>query len=279
MTRFESPADRAQQAMETAQRAADDLREQAGVVDLRAAFVLGSGWADAADAIGEVVHRLAVTDLPGFVAPAASGHTGEILVVRGQRRSALVFVGRTHLYEGHGPAAVVHGVRTAAAAGCDTVVLTNAAGSLTADLPVGVPALIADHVNLTATSPLVGAEFVDMSDVYSARLRELCQRLDPSLGEGVYGGWFGPAFETPAEIRMLRAVGCDLVGMSTVLEATAARSLGMEVLGLSLVTNPAAGMADQKLGAEEILAVAKEAVPRLRTLLGGIADELIGPAA
>lgn len=134
------------------------------------------------------------------------------------------------------------------------------------NLPVGSPALVADHVNFTATSPLVGANSVDLSDVYSEELREVVGDADPRIGEGVYGGWFGPAFETPAEIRMMRTLGCDLVGMSMVLEAIAARDLGLEVLGMSLVTNRAAGRAGK---------LASQAVPRLRPVLAGVASHLL----
>ena len=157
-------------------------------------------------------------------------------------RRVLVLLGRTHYYEGHGVARVVHGVRTAVAAGCRAVVLTNAAGGLRQGMSVGQPVLISDHLNLTATSPLVGAQFVDLTDLYSPRLRELARVDRPDLEEGVYAALPGPHFETPAEIRMLRTLGADLVGMSTVLEAIAARAAGAEVFGLSLVTNLAAGI-------------------------------------
>ena len=153
----------------------------------------------------------------------------------------MVLLGRTHLYEGRGVDAVVHGVRTAAAAGCRTVVLTNAAGGVREGLPVGQPVLVSDHLNLTARSPLVGARFVDLVDLYSARLRGLVRGVDPTLEEGVYAALPGPHYETAAEIRMLRTLGADLVGMSTALEAIAARAEGLEVLGVSLVTNLAAG--------------------------------------
>ena len=274
MTTDQDPQDALAAAQAVASEAAEELRRRVGDLDLRAAFVMGSGWKDAADAIGAPVQTLQTTELPGFVRPAAAGHTGEVRIVQGSGGAALVFVGRTHLYEGHGAAAAVHGVRTAAAAGCSTVVLTNAAGSLTPDLPVGHPALISDHINFTATSPLVGANFVDLTDVYSEKLRRVVRGADTTIGEGVYGGWFGPAFETPAEIRMMHTLGCDLVGMSTVLEAIAARDLGLEVLGMSLVTNRAAGLAG-KLSGEEVLEVASQAVPRLRPVLASVARHLL----
>lgn len=270
-----APTERIAAAHAVAKEAAKQLLATLGVEKISAAFVMGSGWKDAADGVGEVFRTLKVTDLPGFVAPTALGHVGEIRAVRRGGQVGIIFVGRTHLYEGYGPLAVVHGVRTALAAGAKTVVLTNACGSLTAELEVGRPALISDHINFTAQTPLIGANFVDLTDVYSPRLRASCRGFDPRLGEGVYGGWFGPAFETPAEIRMMKAVGVDLVGMSTVLEAIAAREGGAEVLGLSLVTNRAAGLAGTKLSGEEVIEVANAAIPHLRPLLGHVASVVL----
>jgi purine-nucleoside phosphorylase len=184
----------------------------------------------------------------------------------GERR-VLVLLGRTHLYEGHGIGPVAHGVRTAAAAGCRTVVLTNAAGGIREDMRVGEPVLISDHLNLTATSSLVGPRFTDLTDLYSPRLRALAKEIDPTLSEGVYAGLPGPHFETPAEIRMLRGLGADLVGMSTVLEAIAARAEGVEVFGLSLVTNMAAGITGAPLDHHEVLAAGAASAGRMGELL------------
>jgi purine-nucleoside phosphorylase len=231
------------------------------------AVVLGSGWRPAADLIGEPTHELTMAELPGFLAPTVTGHGGTIRSVPVGGRRALVVLGRTHLYEGHGAAAVVHGVRTAAATGCATVVLTNAAGGIRDGMRVGEPVLVSDHLNLTGTSPLVGATFVDLTDLYSARLRGLARQVDPSLSEGVYAGLPGPHFETPAEIRMLRGNGADLVGMSTVLEAIAARAAGVEVFGLSLVTNLAAGLTGEPLDHHEVLAAGQAAAERMGNLL------------
>ncbi len=231
------------------------------------AVVMGSGWAQAAEAFGAADATVAIDELPGFTAPVVAGHGGEVRSVRVGRRRVLLFLGRTHLYEGRGVAPVVHGVRTAAAAGVRTVVLTNAAGGLSPEHRVGQPVLISDHLNLTARSPLVGADFVDLTDLYSARLRELARQVDPSLTEGVYAALPGPHFETPAEIRMLRGLGADLVGMSTALEAIAARAAGMEVLGLSMVTNAAAGMTGEALDHQEVLAAGREAAGRLGQFL------------
>ncbi|WP_346620034.1 purine-nucleoside phosphorylase [Blastococcus montanus] len=231
------------------------------------AVVMGSGWAPAADAFGEPAGSVAIGDLPGFAAPTAVGHGGEVRSVRVGDRSVLLFLGRTHFYEGRGVEPVVHGVRTAAAAGARTVILTNAAGGLAPDHRVGQAVVISDHLNLTARSPLVGATFVDLTDLYSARLRELAHELDPSLAEGVYAQLPGPHYETPAEIRMLRTLGADLVGMSTALEAIAARAAGAEVFGLSMVTNAAAGITGEKLDHAEVLAAGREAAGRLGEFL------------
>jgi len=213
------------------------------------AVVMGSGWAPAADAFGAASGSVAIGDLPGFAAPTAVGHGGEIRSVQVGDRTVLLFLGRTHLYEGRGVEPVVHGVRTAAAAGVRTVVLTNAAGGLRPEHRVGQAVVIADHLNLTARSPLVGATFVDLTTLYSPRLRELARELDPSLTEGVYAALPGPHFETPAEIRMLRTLGADLVGMSTALEAIAARAAGMEVFGLSMVTSRSSQCAGSRMPA------------------------------
>jgi purine-nucleoside phosphorylase len=221
-------------------------------------------------------------DIVGFPPPAVAGHAGTISSVAVGGHAVLVLAGRAHLYEGHPPASVVHGVRTAVLAGCRTVVLTNAAGSLRADLPVGRPVLISDHLNLTGTSPLLGpappdpypARFVDLSDAYSARLRVLARSVDPSLPEGVYAALLGGAYETPAEIRMLLELGADLVGMSTALETIAAVHLGAEVLGLSLVTNLAAGLAASPLDHVEVLAAGASAAASLGELLRAIIERI-----
>ena len=254
-----------------ASRAAADLTAALGSGH-DVAVVMGSGWAPAADAFGETVASVAIGDLPGFAAPTVAGHGGEIRSVRVGDRKVLLFLGRTHLYEGRGVEPVVHGIRTAAAAGVRTVVLTNAAGGLAPEHRVGQAVLISDHLNLTARSPLVGATFVDLTDLYSARLRALAQEIDPSLAEGVYAALPGPHFETPAEIRMLTTLGAQLVGMSTALEAIAARAAGMEVFGLSMVTNAAAGITGEALDHQEVLAAGKAAAGRL----GAFLVELIG---
>jgi purine-nucleoside phosphorylase len=249
-----------------AARAAEELTAALGGKH-DVAVVMGSGWAPAADAFGDVEAAVAIGDLPGFAAPTAVGHGGEIRSVRVGERRVLLFLGRTHLYEGRGVEPVVHGVRTAAAAGVRTVVLTNAAGGLAPEHRIGQPVLISDHLNLTARSPLVGATFVDLTDLYSARLRRLARQIDPALAEGVYAALPGPHYETPAEIRMLRTLGADLVGMSTALEAIAARAEGVEVLGLSMVTNAAAGITGEALDHQEVLDAGRAAAGRLGEFL------------
>jgi purine-nucleoside phosphorylase len=266
-----SGTDPAAPAAETAASAAAALTEALGG-DHEVAVVMGSGWAPAADTFGEPAATVRIGELPGFAAPTAVGHGGEIRSVRAGGKRVLLFLGRTHLYEGRGVEPVVHGVRTAAAAGVRTVVLTNAAGGLDPQHRVGQAVLISDHLNLTARSPLVGATFVDLTDLYSARLRDLAREIDPELTEGVYAQLPGPHYETPAEIRMLRTLGADLVGMSTGLEAIAARAAGTEVLGLSMVTNAAAGITGEKLDHQEVLAAGRASAGRL----GQTLVELIG---
>ena len=253
-----------------AAEAAAVLAEKTGVASHDIALVMGSGWLPAVDALGEATAELTTTDLPGFAPPAVQGHAGKIRSVRSGDRNLLVFLGRTHYYEGLGVAAVVHGVRTAAAAGCRTAVLTNGCDGLKETWTPGTPVLISDHINLTATSPIEGANFVDLTDLYSPRLRALCREVDPSLDEGVYCQFTGPHYETSAEIRMVRAIGGDLVGMSTVLEAIAAREAGLEVLGISLVTNLAAGITGEPLDHAEVLEVGRAAASRMGGLLGAI---------
>jgi purine-nucleoside phosphorylase len=254
-------------AQELAQQAADQLGRLTGVDHHDIALVLGSGWLPAVEALGEPTAEIATTDLPGFSAAAVTGHSGKIRSVRAGDRQLLVFLSRTHYYEGKGVAAVVHPVRTAAAAGCRAIVLTNGCGGLNQAWSPGTPVLIRDHINLTARSPIEGAHFVDLTDLYSGRLRAMCREVDPSLDEGVYVQFPGPHYETPAEIEMVRRIGGDLVGMSTTLEAIAAREAGMEVLGISLVTNLAAGISGEPLDHAEVLEAGRAAATRMGDLL------------
>ncbi|TDY09380.1 purine-nucleoside phosphorylase [Mycolicibacterium litorale] len=257
-----------------AQHAAAAIGERTGVDRHDVAVVLGSGWAPAADALGTPEATVPMAELPGFTPPTAEGHGGQALSIPVGGRRVLVLVGRIHAYEGHDLRHVVHPVRAACAAGVHTVVLTNAAGGLREEYTVGQPVLISDHLNLTARSPLVGAEFVDLVDAYAPRLRALAQTIDPTLAEGVYAGLPGPHYETPAEIRMLRTLGADLVGMSTVHETIAARAAGAEVLAISLVTNLAAGMTGQPLSHAEVLEAGRQSATRMGALLAGVISAL-----
>jgi purine-nucleoside phosphorylase len=261
------------------------LAERTGQAAHDAAVVLGSGWAQAADALGPGT-EVALADLGGFPPPTVPGHVPVVRSVRAGGLRVLVFLGRTHLYEGHPVATVVHGVRTAVAAGCRVIVLTNAAGGIRAGYRTGQPVLISDHLNLTGRSPLAGpsppdgypSRFTDLTDLYSGRLRALARDADPALAEGVYAALLGPHYETPAEIRMLRTLGADLVGMSTALEAIAARHLGAEVLAISLVTNLAAGLAPAELDHAEVTAAGQAAATRMGALLAGIVPGVLpGP--
>lgn len=265
------------EAQARAEESAITLAALTGVDRHDVAVVLGSGWVPAADLLGTTICEFAVTELPHFSAPVVAGHAGRVRSIEAGDLRVLVFLGRTHLYEERGVDAVTHAVRTAAAAGCRTIVLTNGCGGLDASWSPGTPVLIRDHINLTGASPLHGAHFVDLTDLYSKRLRALCSELEPGIAEGVYAQFHGPMYETPAEIAMVRAIGGTLVGMSTALEAIVARSLGMEILGLSLVTNLAAGMTGEALNHEEVLAAGNASAERMGALLARVIRGL--PAA
>jgi purine-nucleoside phosphorylase len=195
-----------------------------------------------------------------------------VLLPSGKR--ALIIGARTHFYEGHGVRRVVHSVRTAAAAGVTTMVLTNGAGGIKESWTPGQPVLISDHINLTSATPLEGATFIDMTDLYTPRLRAIAKTVDDSLDEGVYVQFRGPNFETPAEVQMAKAIGGHICGMSTALEAIAARQAGMEILGLSLITNLAAGIQKTPLSHAEVLEAGREAEPVISALLARIVAKL-----
>jgi len=267
---------------ELAAAAAARLAELTGIERHDVALVLGSGWAPAAELLGETVAEVPADQIPGFTASTIPGHVGTLRSVRidpapgsaAGVRHALVLGSRTHYYEGRGVRAVVHGVRTAAAAGCSVIVLTNGCGGLNPDWAPGTAVLINDHLNLTGTSPLEGATFVDLTDLYSARLRAVCREVEPDLPEGVYAQFRGPHYETPAEVRMAGILGAHLVGMSTALEAIAAREAGLEVLGVSLVTNLAAGISDSPLDHAEVLAAGRAAAQRVGGMLAEVVRRL-----
>ncbi len=270
-------------AYAAAQASAENLAVLTGEAAHDVAVVLGSGWAPAADALGPPAAEVTLDELGGFPAPSVPGHLAMARSLRVGTLRVLVYLGRTHLYEGHPVGAVVHGVRTAAAAGCQVLVLTNASGGINPEFGVGQPVLLSDHLNLTGRSPLAGPEppegyrsrFVDLTAVYSPRLRGLARQIDPSLPEGVYAMLPGPHYETPAEIRMLRMAGADMVGMSTGLEAIAARHLGLEVLGISLVTNPAAGLSGDKLDHAEVVAAGRASAGRVGSLLSRLLPDVL----
>jgi purine-nucleoside phosphorylase len=257
---------------DVARSAAARVAEVTGAERHDVALVLGSGWAPAGDLLGQTLATLPNTEVPGFRPAAVAGHVGTLRSVRigDTERRALVFGTRTHVYEGHGVRAVVHGVRTAAAAGCRVIVLTNGCGGLDPAWTPGTPVLIRDHINLTGLSPLEGPTFVDLTDLYSPRLRALCHEVEPGLAEGVYVQFRGPQYETPAEVRMTGILGGQLVGMSTALEAIAARHAGLEVLGVSLVTNLAAGISGQPLDHAEVVAAGRAAAERVGAMLAQV---------
>ena len=259
--------------------AASEIATRTGVASHDVALVMGSGWVGAVDALGTPTYECNAEEITGFFAPAVEGHSGKVRsyeIKDGDRTiRALVFLGRTHLYEGKGMEPVVHGVRTAVKAGCKVIILTNACGGINTAYRVGQPVLIRDHISLTAQSPLVGATFVDLTDLYSKRIRAIMKAADSSLQEGVYVHWRGPTYETPAEIHMMRTLGADLVGMSTVPEAIAAHALGAEILGISLVTNAAAGVTGEKLNHEEVIAAGKAAASSMGELLAKTIPQII----
>lgn len=264
--------------------AAAAVVERTGVDRHDVLVVLGSGWRPAAERFGSTISEVAIGELLGFPPVGVVGHAGVLRSVESDDgKRILVLLGRVHAYEGHDLSTVVHAVRTAVRVGCHTVVVTNAAGGLRAGMQVGQPVLIADHLNLTARSPLTGPaapdelglpRFVDLTDAYSPRLRDLARAVDPSLQEGVYAGLPGPHYETPAEIRMLQTLGADLVGMSTVHEVIAARHVGAEVLGLSLVTNLAAGLGEGHLDHSEVIDAGQAAAEAMGELLAKVVAKL-----
>ena len=262
-------------AFSIAATAAAEIAERTGVDRHDIALTLGSGWGKAADLIGETTATIPAEEITGFSKPALQGHVGtlrSVLLPNGKR--ALVIGARTHYYEGHGVRRVVHSVRTAAATGATTMILTNGAGGIRESWNPGTPVLISDHINLTAMSPLEGATFIDLTDLYSARLRAIATGVDPTLDEGVYVQFRGPNYETPAEVQMAKAIGGHIVGMSTALEAIAARQSGMEILGMSLITNLAAGIQTSPLSHREVLEAGRAAEPVIGALLARIVTQL-----
>jgi purine-nucleoside phosphorylase len=256
--------------LEPVVRARTDLVPQIGIV-------LGSGLGSLADQLTDTV-AVAFDELPGWPAASAPGHAGRLLLGRLEGVPVVCLQGRLHLYEGNPERLVVEPVLLMGRLGARMILLTNAAGGVNAAYPAGTLMLISDHLNLTGRQPLLGANddalgprFPDFVDAWSPRLRDLMRRAAADEGinleEGVYAGLIGPVYETPAEVRMLRTLGADAVGMSTVLEAIAARWAGLELVGVSLVTNPGAGVTGEPLSHEEVLAAAAEAGPRFTRLV------------
>lgn len=258
-----------------ANEASEALTRLSGVDRHDVAIVLGSGWSEAADSLGQRIASVPMGDLPGFHPSSVPGHSPEVVSLLAPTGARILILGaRHHFYESRDAAAVAHPVRAAAASGCRVILFTNGSGSILPGVGPGTPVVIADHLNLTGASPLVGPAFVDLTDVYSPRLRALAHDADPSLSEGVYAQFPGPQYETPAEVRMAAAMGATLVGMSTALEAIAARAAGLEVLGLSLVTNLAAGVSKEPIAHDEVLAVGRRAAPRLSRLMAEVVGRL-----
>ncbi|KPL54083.1 purine nucleoside phosphorylase [Prosthecomicrobium hirschii] len=249
----------------------------------KVAIVLGSGLSGLADAVADAA-RIAYADLPGFPRTGVSGHSGALVLGRLAGVPVAVMAGRAHYYESGRADVMEPAIATLKALGADTLILTNAAGSLDEAMPPGTPMLIADHIAL-GPNPLIGREgdarFVNMVDAWDPELRALAharaKALDIPLGEGVYLWFTGPSFETPAEIRMARRLGADAVGMSTVPEAILARYHGLRLLGLSMITNLGAGMTGRPLSHEETKAEAARGADRFRTLLLAILADLAGP--
>ncbi|MFJ2506205.1 purine-nucleoside phosphorylase [Microbacterium sp. AGC62] len=260
---------------EVAAQAAADIARLTGVENHDIALTLGSGWGKAADIIGETVATIPATEVTGFSKPALEGHVGTLRSIRTPGgKNVLVIGARTHYYEAHGVRRVVHSVRTAAATGAKIMVLTNGAGGIRETWTPGQPVLISDHINLTADSPLEGATFVDLTDLYAKRLRDIARSIDPMLDEGVYTQFRGPHYETPAEVQMAKHIGGHIVGMSTALEAIAAREAGMEILGFSLITNLAAGIQQTPLSHAEVIEAGREAEPVISALLARVVEAL-----
>jgi purine-nucleoside phosphorylase len=261
--------------------AAEAVRQHLGVSEAQVAIVLGSGLATASTRLHNA-RSIAYAQLPCFPETTVAGHPGRLLYGTLAGKDTLVLCGRVHAYEGYPPAEVGFGVRVAAALGVSTLVVTNVAGGIEPALGVGEIACIRDHINFTGVSPLtgpnderLGPRFVDMTDVYTPALRVLAAQAAQAifgkpLRDCIYAGMLGPSYETPAEVRMLRILGADLVGMSTVHEVITARHAGLKVLGLSLVANPAAGTLTTPLRHEDVTAAAAAGSAHMGELLEGV---------
>jgi purine-nucleoside phosphorylase len=260
-----------QGVFEKAEEAAAAIRERIAVTP-RVAIVLGSGLGSFAERIEHPV-AIAYTAIPHFPRPTVEGHSGRLVVGTVAETPVAVMQGRVHAYEGYSPEEVTFPIRVLGRLGITTLVVTNAAGGVRLDLKQGQLVLLSDHINLTGRNPVSGANderlgprFFDMTDPYSKRLRALARSVT-ELPEGVYLSVSGPSFETPAEIRAFRSWGADLVGMSTVHEVIVARHMGIEVLGISCVTNMAAGILDQPINHQEVMETGARVQAQLTNLL------------
>jgi purine-nucleoside phosphorylase len=268
----------------------DQVREAADAIRGRVreipsiAIVLGSGLGGFADSLESAV-TLPYGDLPHWPASRVIGHAGKLVVGRSGGKTIAALAGRCHLYEGHDPNRVAFAVRALGLLGVKTLILTNAAGGVNTSFAQGALMVIDDHINLTGQNPLVGdnderfgARFPDMTEVYSSRLRGIADRAGSAIGvtlpHGVYAALMGPSYETPAEIRYLRTIGADAVGMSTVPEAIVARHMRMDVLGISCITNMAAGVLPQPLNHDEVMETAARVRGQFIALLEGILGQL-----
>ena len=244
-----------------------------------AAVVLGSGLGAFADELQDRV-ELPYSEIPGWPVSTAVGHAGKLVVGKLNGLDIAVMAGRAHLYEGNSPALVTHGVRVLHALGVRSIVFTNAAGGINTSLERGGLVLVSDHINLQGSNPLVGGpHFIDMSDAYCRDFRiiaaEVAASLCIPLREGVYAAMLGPCYETPAEIRMLRTLGADVVGMSTVPEVIVANQLGVKVLAISCVTNMAAGVLPQKISHAEVLETGAQVRDTLVCFLKALLPKLV----
>jgi purine-nucleoside phosphorylase len=266
-------------AADRAEHSAREMARRLGVDHHDVLVVLGSGLSGAAEVLGEGEEPVPLDTLPYFPHYTAGGHRAHAWSVDHEGVRLLVLGGRCHLYEGLTPVEVVHPLRTGIAAGCRTVILTAAAGGIRDDLVTGSVMVVDDHLNLTGRSPLIGPEFVDMADAYAPRLRAIAlATAEPAASvlaarPGVYAQLPGPQFETPAEIRMLRTAGADVVGMSMALETIAARCAGAEVLGLALITNPAAA-SDAMIEFAAIAEAGAAAVPAVAEIVRHVVGSL-----
>lgn len=268
-------------AYDLAAEAAAAIRARVSLVP-RTLLVLGSGLGPMADEVEEAT-RIPYDDIPNFARSTAPGHAGRLVIGRIGGRTVAVMSGRHHLYEGYSPEEIVLPIRALRLLGAETMIITNAAGGINRELSQGALMLITDHINLTGRNPLIGPNddrlgprFPDMSDAYDSALRRLALRCAEQLHlpvtQGVFLGLQGPSYETPAEIRMGRAMGADAVGMSTVMETIAANHCGMRVLGISVITNMAAGILPQKLTEEEVF----ETSARVRQEFAQLITRIIG---